>query len=53
MLVPLSDPDLAFGDEAELADNRAIGLIQAGFAVPAIPKIERATKRAPEKRRRK
>jgi hypothetical protein len=38
------------GDEAEFADAEAIRLIDAGFAVPSAPKIERAVKSAPEKR---
>lgn len=40
------------GDEAEFADAEAIRLIDAGFAVPAIPKMERAVKAAPEKRKK-
>lgn len=50
LLAPLEDLELERGDEAELADNRAIALIQAGFAVPAKPKIERAVKRPRETR---
>ena len=42
--------DFWVGDEVELADNRAIALIQAGFAVPSKPKIERAVKKPVEKR---
>lgn len=38
------------GEEAELADNRAIALIQAGFAVPSKPKIERAVRKPRETR---
>ena len=41
---------LAPGDEAEFADAEAIRLIDAGFAVPAVPKVERATRKAPERR---
>jgi hypothetical protein len=54
MLVGLSGPHilLAPGDEAEFADVEAIRFIDAGFAVPAKPKIERAVKAAPEKRRK-
>lgn len=48
MLAPLDG--YAVGAEAELADNRAIALIQAGFAVPAKPKIERAVKKPRETR---
>jgi hypothetical protein len=50
LLAPLEDLELNAGVEAELADNRAIALIQAGFAVPAKPKIERAVKRPGETR---
>lgn len=52
LLAPLEDVELVSGDEAELADHRAIALIQAGFAVPAPKKLERAVKSAPEKRKR-
>ena len=41
---------LAPGDEAEFADDEAIRLIDAGFAVPIAPKIERAVK-VPRERR--
>jgi hypothetical protein len=51
LLAPLEDLELIVGAEAELADNRAIALIQAGFAVPAKPKIERAVKKPVEVRR--
>jgi len=50
LLAPLEDLELAAGVEAELADNRAIALIQAGFAIPAKPKLERAVKAPVEKR---
>jgi hypothetical protein len=40
------------GDEAEFADAEAIRLIEAGFAVPIAPKVERAVKAAPEKRKK-
>jgi hypothetical protein len=50
LLAPLEDLELEWGSEAELADNRAIALIQAGFAVPAKPKIERAVKKPREAR---
>jgi hypothetical protein len=50
LLAPLEDLGLVVGVEAELADNRAIALIQAGFAVPAKPKIERAVKKPRETR---
>lgn len=50
LLAPLEDEGLIAGVEAELADNRAIALIQAGFAVPAKKKIERAVRRVPETR---
>lgn len=50
LLAPLEDRQLVAGDEAELADNRAIALIQAGFAVPAQPKLERAVKAPRETR---
>lgn len=53
MLASLEDENLVSGNEAELADHRAIALIQAGFAVPAKPKIERAVKRPAETRKRK
>lgn len=53
LLAPLEDEMLAVGDEAELADNRAIALIEAGFAVPAKHKIERAVKAPRETRKRK
>jgi hypothetical protein len=43
---------LSPGDEAEFADAEAIRLIDAGFAVPAEKKIERATKRVAEKRKK-
>jgi hypothetical protein len=43
---------LAPGDEAEFADDEAIRLIDAGFAVPAPPKVERAVKAASEKRKK-
>lgn len=52
LLAPLEDRQLGVGDEAELADHRAIALIQAGFAVPAKPKMERAVK-APVETRKK
>jgi hypothetical protein len=39
------------GDEAEFADDEAIRLIDAGFAVPAAP--DRAGRQKPEKRKRK
>lgn len=48
LLAPLDE--YASGAEAELADNRAIALIQAGFAVPCKPKIERAVKKPRETR---
>ena len=48
LLAPLDE--LPAGVEAELADNRAIALIQAGFAVPAKRKIERAVKAPRETR---
>jgi len=38
------------GDEAEFADAEAIRLIDAGFAVPIAPKIERAVKKPRETR---
>jgi hypothetical protein len=38
------------GDEAEFADDEAIRLIDAGFAVPVAPKIERAVKKPRETR---
>jgi hypothetical protein len=38
------------GDEAEFADAEAIRLIDAGFAVPAKPKLERAVKKPRETR---
>jgi hypothetical protein len=38
------------GDEAEFADAEAIRLIDAGFAVPAKPKIERAVRKPRETR---
>jgi hypothetical protein len=41
------------GDEAEFADDEAIRLIDAGFAVPAAPKIERAVRKPTETRKRK
>jgi hypothetical protein len=50
LLAPLQDLELNAGVEAELADHRAIALIQAGFAVPAKPKIERAIKKPVETR---
>lgn len=50
LLVPVEDLELRAGVEAELADNRAIALIQAGFAVPARQKIERAVKKPVERR---
>ena len=55
MLVGLSGPHilLAPGDEAEFADAEAIRLIDAGFAVPVAPKIERAVKAPVERRKRK
>ena len=55
MLVGLSGPDILLspGDEAEFANDEAIRLIDAGFAVPAAPKIERAVKAPAEKRKRK
>ncbi len=53
LLAPVEDLELSVGNEAELADNRAIALIQAGFAVPAKPKIERAVTRPVETRKRK
>jgi hypothetical protein len=51
LLAPLEDLELERGDEVELADNRAIALIQAGFAVPAKLKIERAVKTPMETRK--
>ena len=50
LLAPLQDLGLVSGDEAELANHRALALIQAGFAVPAKPKIERAVRRPMETR---
>jgi hypothetical protein len=50
LLASLEDQGLVAGVEAELADNRAIALIQAGFAVPAKPKIERAVRKSREAR---
>jgi hypothetical protein len=41
------------GDEAEFADAEAIRLIEAGFAIPIAPKVERAVKKPVEKRKRK
>lgn len=41
---------LAPGEEAEFADAEAIRLIEAGFAVPAEPKVERAVKKPREAR---
>jgi hypothetical protein len=41
------------GDEAEFADDEAIRLIAAGFAVPVPAPIERAVKAPIEKRKRK
>lgn len=38
------------GDEAEFADAEAIRLIAAGFAVPAVIKIERAVRKPRETR---
>jgi hypothetical protein len=54
MLVGLSGPSICLvpGDEAEFADAEAIRFIDAGFAVPAPPKVERATRKAPEKRKK-
>jgi hypothetical protein len=55
MMVGLSGPHilLAPGDEAEFADVEAIRFIDAGFAVPVAPPVERAVKAAPEKRTKK
>jgi hypothetical protein len=55
MLVGLSGPSilLAPGDEAEFADVEAIRFIDAGFAVPVSPPIERAVKKPVETRKRK
>lgn len=50
LLAPLEDLQRKAGEEVELADNRAIALIQAGFAVPSKPKIERAVKKPREMR---
>jgi hypothetical protein len=54
MLVGLSGPHILLspGDEAEFADAEAIRFIDAGFAVPIAPPVERATKKAPEKRKK-
>jgi hypothetical protein len=38
------------GDEAEFAADEAIRLIDAGFAVPAKPKLERAVRKPRETR---
>jgi hypothetical protein len=43
---------LAPGDVAEFADDEALRLISAGFAVPVAPKIERAVKTPVEKRKK-
>lgn len=55
MLVGLSGPStcLVPGDLAEFADAEAIRFIDAGFAVPAMPEVERAVKKPAEKRKRK
>lgn len=55
MLVGLSGPaiNLIPGDEHAFEQAEAVRLIEAGFAVPVAPKVERAVKPAPEKRKRK
>lgn len=55
MLVGMAGPDISLspGDHHECSDAAAIRLIEAGFAVPVSePKIERAVKSVPEKRKK-
>ena len=46
------DADLRVDSEVEMDDAEALRHIQAGHAAPLAPKIERAVKAAPEKRKR-
>lgn len=46
------DADLRVDAELEMDDAEAIRHIQAGHAAPAAPKVERAAKAAPEKRKK-
>jgi hypothetical protein len=52
MLVGLSGPTtlLSPGDEADFPQAEAMRFIDAGFAVPVKPKVERATKKGRETR---
>lgn len=54
MLVGLSGPHvlLSPGDEADFPDDEAMRLVVREFAVPVAPPLERATKKAPEKRKK-
>ena len=46
------EADLRVDDEVEMDDAEAIRHITAGHCVPVAPKVERAAKAAPEKRKK-
>lgn len=52
-LVCISGADtINVNDEVEMEDAEAIRHIEAGHVIPVAPKVERAVKAAPEKRKK-